>query len=181
MEWLQFILALAFGREHAVVVASASDLSFGEALFLTAGWYLALGCLVVYFLDHPRVARKLAKLRDVRLFRWLLETIPRTLHAVVVFVVCFAPGGFWWGILLMTLWKYRWYQRVLLVAAGNTVSYFAYEWAMTPFLEPLGSYVWLAIPAFMLAGLVVKKRDRIATVGNWSLRRYRLIFPKATS
>lgn len=181
MEWLPFILALAFGREHAVVVASASSLSSTETLFLTAAWYLALGCLVVCFLDHPRIARKLAKLQDVSLFRWLLGSIPRALHGIVVFAVCFAPGGFWWGILLMTLWKYRWYQRVLLVAVGNTVSYFAYEWAMTPFLALFGAYVLLAIPALLLAGLVVKKRGRLIAAGNWSLQRYRLIFSKATS
>ena len=181
MEWLPFILALIADRKAAVVVAGASDLSFVETLLLTASWFLALTGLVVFFLDRPWIAHRLAKLRDVPLFKWLLDKVPRILRPAVVFVVCVAPAGLWWGILLVTLWKYRWYQRILLAAAGSTASYFAYEWAMTPLLEPLGPYAWFAIPPMLLAGLAVKERDRLTTVRHWSIRRYRLLVAKATS
>ena len=181
MEWLPFILALAFGREHAIIVARASDLSSVEALLLTAGWYLALGCLTVYFLDRPAVARKLAKLQDTKLCRRIIGRITPPWRGLAVFVLCFVPNGFWVGILLMTLWKYRWYQRVLLVTAGNVASYLAYEAAMAPVLGLFGSYLLLTIPTLLLVGLVVKERSRFTTVRNWSTRRYRLIFSKAVS
>jgi hypothetical protein len=178
MGWLQFILALAAGREHAVIVARVNDLSSMETFFLAAAWYLTLGCLVVYFVDHPRIDRKLAKVRDARWCRRLIRAIATEWRVPIAFVLCLAPNGFWLVILLMTFWQYRWYQRILLAAVGSTASYFAYDAAMAPVLKLLGPYVLLAIPVILIVGLIIKQREALT---GWSVQRYRLIVAKATS
>ncbi len=133
-----FLVALLFGRQHAVVVAEATGMPYWHTLALSAAFFFALACALIGLSHIPWLAEKLRRLQQSRWGRWVTHAVGPRWRIVVVIPLCLLPAGPLLMLAMMAIWQFRAVTQVILTTIGGTASYAAYGAAMAPFLDVLG-------------------------------------------